>query len=80
MRDVGCQREVWCDVIVWVMQNILKWFDHVDRIDDDRLVQKINREKVEGNSERKVASILGRESERIYCREDLSRCEGDGAC
>ena len=49
------KREVWCELSLLerIKRNVLKWFGHVERMGEGRLVKRMYRANVEGNRREK---------------------------
>ncbi len=61
MRGRGS--EVGCSVVKWVNRSTLRWFGHMERMENEEFVQKVYRSSVEGPNRRERP--LGRWEDKV---------------
>ncbi len=52
-----------CGMVEWVKRSTLRWFGHIERIENEEFVKKVYRSSVEGMNRRERP--LGRREDRV---------------
>ncbi len=58
-----CGSEVGCGVVGWAKRSTLRWFGHVEMMENEEFVKKVYLSRVEGSSRR--GRPLGRWEDRV---------------
>ncbi len=63
----GCGSVVGCGVVEWVKRSTLRWFGHIERMENEEFVKKVYWSSVEGPNRR--GKPLGRWEDKVKAYE-----------
>ncbi len=69
-RGIGVE----CDVVEWMKRSTLRWFDHIERMENEEFVKKVYLSSVKGTNRR--GRPVGRWEDRVYVSERGVRGNG----